>query len=40
MVKAILETFPGAKVVNVTVREEAAAAAPDVPPPPPEEDDE
>lgn len=40
LVKAILETFPGAKVVNVTVREEAAAAAPDVPPPPPEEDDE
>ncbi|UYN99381.1 MAG: DNA polymerase III subunit gamma/tau [Devosia sp.] len=39
LVKAILETFPGAKLVNVTVREEAAIV-PDLPPPPPEEDDE
>jgi DNA polymerase-3 subunit gamma/tau len=38
LVKAIIETFPGAKLVNVTVRDEAAA--PDLPPPPPEEDDE
>jgi DNA polymerase-3 subunit gamma/tau len=38
LVKAIIETFPGAKLVNVTVREEAAA--PDLPPPPIEEDDE
>jgi DNA polymerase-3 subunit gamma/tau len=38
LVKAIMETFPGAKLVNVTVREEAAA--PDLPPPPFEEDDE
>jgi DNA polymerase-3 subunit gamma/tau len=40
LVKAILETFPGAKVVNVKVRDEAAAVEPDLPPPPPEEDDE
>ncbi|KKC38219.1 DNA polymerase III subunits gamma and tau [Devosia epidermidihirudinis] len=40
LVKAILETFPGAKVVNVTVRDDATTAQPDVPPPPPEEDDE
>ena len=40
LVKAILETFPGAKVVNVTVRDEAAAVVDDLPPPPPEEDDE
>lgn len=39
LVKAILETFPGAKLVNVTVKEEAAVL-PDVPPPPMEEDDE
>ncbi|KKB08581.1 DNA polymerase III subunit gamma/tau [Devosia chinhatensis] len=39
LVKAIMETFPGAKLVNVTVREDAAAMA-DLPPPPPEEDDE
>ena len=39
LVKAILETFPGAKLVNVTVRD-ADAAQPDLPPPPPEEDDE
>ncbi|MBJ3784677.1 DNA polymerase III subunit gamma/tau [Devosia sp. MSA67] len=38
LVKAIMETFPGAKLVNVTVREEAAV--PDLPPPPFEEDDE
>ena len=38
LVKAIMETFPGAKLVNVTVREEAAA--PDLPPPPFEEDEE
>ena len=40
LVKAILETFPGAKGVNVTVRDEVAASAPDVPPAPVEEDDE
>lgn len=40
LVKAILDTFPGAKVVNVTVRDDATIALPDVPPPPPEEDDE
>lgn len=39
LVKAILETFPGAKVVNVTVREEVQAAA-ELPSPPLEEDDE
>ena len=39
LVKAILETFPGAKVVNVKVRDDAAVVD-DVPPPPPEEDDE
>ena len=39
LVKAILETFPGAKLVNVTVREDAAAMA-DLPLPPHEEDDE
>lgn len=39
LVKAIIETFPGAKLVNVSVREDAAALA-DLPPPPPEEDDE
>jgi DNA polymerase III subunit gamma/tau len=39
LVKAILETFPGAKLVNVTVRDDAAAV-PDLPPAPPEEDDE
>ena len=39
LVKAILETFPGAKLVNVTVRDDAALT-PDLPPPPPEEDDE
>ena len=40
LVKAILETFPGAKVVNVKVRDDAAIAEPEAPPPPPEEDDE
>ena len=39
LVKAILETFPGAKVVNVKVRDDAAVVD-DVPPPPVEEDDE
>ena len=39
LVKAILETFPGAKLVNVTVRDEAAII-PELAPPPPEEDDE
>ncbi|SMQ58517.1 DNA polymerase III, tau subunit [Devosia lucknowensis] len=38
LVKAIMETFPGAKLVNVTVREEATA--PELSPPPFEEDDE
>jgi DNA polymerase-3 subunit gamma/tau len=40
LVKAILETFPGAKLVNVKVRDDAVAAEPDLPPPPQEEDDE
>ena len=40
LVKAILETFPGAKVVNVKVRDDAAVTEPEAPPPPPEEDDE
>ena len=40
LVKAILETFPGAKVVNVTVRDDAIAALPEALPPPIEEDDE
>ncbi|MHA6689914.1 DNA polymerase III subunit gamma/tau [Devosia sp. A449] len=39
LVKAILETFPGAKLVNVTVRDEATAELPEAPPPI-EEDDE
>ena len=39
LVRAILETFPGAKLVNVKLREDAVAE-PDVPAPPPEEDDE
>jgi DNA polymerase III subunit gamma/tau len=41
LVKAILETFPGAKVVNVTVRDDAVAATPEIiASPEPEEDDE
>ena len=40
LVKAILETFPGAKVVNVKVRDDATIAEPEAPQPPPEEDDE
>lgn len=40
LVKAILETFPGAKVVNVTVRDDDATGADDMLPPPIEEDDE
>ncbi|WEJ57876.1 DNA polymerase III subunit gamma/tau [Devosia sp. FJ2-5-3] len=39
LVKAILETFPGAKLVNVTVRDDEAAI-PEIAPPPNEEDDE
>ncbi|MCW5723077.1 MAG: DNA polymerase III subunit gamma/tau [Devosia sp.] len=39
LVKAILETFPGAKLVNVTVRDDEAAI-PEIAPPPQEEDDE
>src|SRR5690606_7725999 len=39
LVKAILETFPGAKLVNVSVRDDEAAI-PDIAPPPNEEDDE
>ena len=39
LVKAIIETFPGAKLVNVSVREDVAIMA-ELPPPPPEEDDE
>ena len=41
LVKAILETFPGAKVVNVKVRDDAVIAAPEtIAPLEPEEDDE
>ena len=41
LVKAILETFPGAKLVNVTVRDETATLPePEIAPPPLEEDDE
>ena len=40
LVQAILNTFPGAKVVNVKVKDDAEVMAPDMPPPPPEEDDE
>jgi len=39
LVKAILETFPGAKLVNVTVRDDEASE-PEIAPPPHEEDDE
>ncbi|MHA6298636.1 DNA polymerase III subunit gamma/tau [Devosia sp. CAU 1758] len=39
LVKAIMETFPGAKLVNVTVRDEATAL-PELAAPPLEEDDE
>jgi len=39
LVKAILETFPGAKLVNVSVRDEEAAL-PEIAPAPIEEDDE
>lgn len=39
LVKAILETFPGAKLVNVSVRDEEAAT-PEIAPAPIEEDDE
>jgi DNA polymerase-3 subunit gamma/tau len=39
LVKAILETFPGAKLVNVSVRDEEAAI-PEIAPAPIEEDDE
>ncbi|WP_375450124.1 DNA polymerase III subunit gamma/tau [uncultured Devosia sp.] len=41
LVQAILETFPGAKVVNVKLRDDAATALPEtIAPPEPEEDDE
>ncbi|NMA97274.1 MAG: DNA polymerase III subunit gamma/tau, partial [Phyllobacteriaceae bacterium] len=40
LVKAILETFPGAKLVNVTVRDDAALASELPPADPIEEDDE
>jgi len=41
LVQAILETFPGAKVVNVKLRDDAVvAAAETIAPPEPEEDDE
>lgn len=40
LVKAILETFPGAKLVNVSVRDDDAAATPEIAPAPIEEDDE
>lgn len=39
LVKAILETFPGAKLVNVSVRDDEAAV-PEIAPAPIEEDDE
>jgi len=39
LVKAILETFPGAKLVNVTVKDDEAAL-PEIAPAPTEEDDE
>lgn len=39
LVKAILETFPGAKVVNVSVKDDEAAV-PEIAPAPIEEDDE
>lgn len=39
LVQAILNTFPGAKVVNVKVRDDDSLPVADVPPPP-EEDDE
>ncbi|MBD8065673.1 DNA polymerase III subunit gamma/tau [Devosia sp. PTR5] len=39
LVKAIMEAFPGAKLVNVTVRDDDAAL-PEIAPPPSEEDDE
>jgi DNA polymerase-3 subunit gamma/tau len=39
LVKAILETFPGAKLVNVSVKDEEAAAT-EIAPAPIEEDDE
>ncbi|MDB5622996.1 MAG: polymerase subunit gamma/tau [Devosia sp.] len=40
LVQAILETFPGAKVVNVRLRDDAVAPEPETAPPPPEEDEE
>nr|WP_240232105.1 DNA polymerase III subunit gamma/tau [Devosia sp. JXJ CY 41] len=40
LVKAILDTFPGAKVVNVKVRDDAEAPVQDAPLAPIEEDDE
>jgi DNA polymerase III subunit gamma/tau len=40
LVRAILETFPGSRVSNVTVRQPAAPADPDVPPLSDDEDDE
>ena len=40
LVRAILETFPGSRVSNVTVRQPAAQAMPDLPPLPDDEDDE
>jgi DNA polymerase-3 subunit gamma/tau len=39
LVRAILETFPGAKLVNVRLRDDAVAE-PELAPPPQEEDDE
>lgn len=40
LVQAILNTFPGAKVVDVRVKDEADIPAPELPPAPIEEDDE
>ncbi len=40
LVRAILETFPGSRVSNVTVRQPAAPAVSDLPPLSDDEDDE
>ncbi len=40
LVRAILETFPGSRVSNVTVRQQAASAVSDLPPLSDDEDDE
>jgi DNA polymerase-3 subunit gamma/tau len=40
LVQAILETFPGARVANVTLRDAAPPGEQDLPPPPDDEEDE